>query len=276
MSTTSPAAVFPWWRAFAVRAAWAWLWAGEFNPVFVKEMRQAVRGRLVLSGFSFVLLVMFGLSASMLLTSNPDEPGLGKRLLTGQLVALTTLTGVCVPAWSRSRMLTERDGEDGIDLLYYTPMSAEEIMQGKLLSNATLAAVFFSAGAPFLAVTPLLRGVDVPTVILVTGLNYLTVVSIAQAGLVLASLPLARVWKGVLTALVAVFAGPFVLIWVVGCMAYIHTADAVGGLPLLAVAGMAAVFGPLGINVLNVMAASYLAPMNGIYFRRDRPPQPKA
>lgn len=275
MSTASPSVSFPWRRAFDVRAAWASLWVGEFNPVFVKEMRQAVRGRLVLSAFSLVLLVMFGLSALLLLTSSLDDPGLGRQLLTVQLVALTALTGVCVPAWSHSRMQAERDGEDGVDLLYYTPMSTEEIIQGKFLSNATLTAVFFSAGAPFLAVTPLLRGVDAPTVMLVTGLNYLTVVSIGQAVLVLASLPLARIWKSLLTALAVMCSAPFVLMWVAGCMAYIYKPTAMSGLPLAAVAGMAAVFGLMGIHVLNVMAASNLAPKNGIYFRRVRPPLPK-
>ena len=74
---------------------------------------------------------------------------------------------------------------------YATPLSAEEIVQGKCLSNVTLAAVFFSAGAPFLAITPLLRGVDVPTVILITSLNFLTVVLLCQAGLVVAVADLA-------------------------------------------------------------------------------------
>lgn len=268
-STTS----FPWRRVFAVRAAWAWLWAGEFNPVYVKEMRQAVRGQLVLSSFSFTLLVMFGISAWLLLTSNPNEPDLGRQLFSSQLGCLTVLTGICVPAWSRGRMHAERDGEEGIDLLYYTPMSAEEIIRGKFLSNVTLAAVFFSAGAPFLAVTPMLRGVDVPTVVLVTGLNYLTVVLVTQAGLVLASLPLARVWKNVLALLVTLFCAPFVLGWVMICMAYVYTSNALGGLPLWALVAVAVVFGLLGITVLNVMAASYIAPKNGIYFRRTGPPK---
>lgn len=245
---------------------------GELNPVFVKEMRQAVRGRLVLSMFLLALMVMFGLSAWMLLTMDFDRNGFGAQLFATLLGTLTLLTGVCVPAWSGGRMLSERHGEEGIDLLYYTPMSAEEIIQGKFLSNVTLAAVFFSAGAPFLAVTPLLRGVDVPTVIMVTGLHFLTVVFLCQAGLVLASLPVSRVWKGVIGACVALFGAPFLFLWVGICMSYVFSERGVG-MPLLFFFPTAFVFGLLGLNVLIVMAASYIAPRNGIYFRRDKPPR---
>ncbi len=253
-----------------MRGAWAWLWAGEFNPVFVKEMRQAVRGRLVLSGFLLVLLVMFGSSASLLLTSSVDDPNLGRQMFAILLGVLTVLTGVCVPAWSGSRMMGERHAEDGVDLLYYTPMSAEEIIQGKFLSNVMLAAVFFSAGAPFLAITPMLRGLDVPTVIMVTGLNFLTVVLVSQAGLVLASLPMGRVWKGVMGLIVGMFSAPFLVAWLALCMSYGFQSGGPDGLPLGFLFAMAVVFGLLGLNVLIVMAASYIAPRNGIYFRRDR------
>ncbi len=270
MSPASAKPPFPLPEIFGLRRAWAWLWAGEFNPVFVKEMRQAVRGQLVLSGFMLVLFVMFGFSAFMLLTANVAEPGIGSQMFAALLGVLTVLTGVCVPAWSGSRMMRERHSEDGVDLLYYTPMSAEEIIQGKFLSNVTLTAVFFSAGAPFLAITPLLRGVDVPTVILVTGLNYLTVVIVSQAGLVLASLPMGRVWKGVLGLVVGMFSAPFLLAWLGLCMTYGFSGHGGGGMPLLAFFALTVVFGLLGINVLIVMAASYIAPRNGIYFRRDR------
>jgi hypothetical protein len=244
-----------------------WLARGELNPVFVKEMRQAVRGRLVLSMFLLALMVMFGLSAWMLLTMDFDRSGFGAQLFATLLGALTLLTAVCVPAWSGGRMLNERHGAEGVDLLYYTPMTAEEIIQGKFLSNVTLAAVFFSAGAPFLAVTPLLRGVDVPTVIMVTLLHFLTVVLVCQAGLVLASLPVSRVWKGVIGACAALCGAPFLFIWIGICMSYVFSTGGMG-MPLLFFFPTAIVFGLLGLNVLIVMAASYIAPMKRLRARR--------
>lgn len=240
---------------------------GELNPILVKEMRQAVRGRLVLTMFLSVVTVMFGVSATMLLTTDVAQPGLGSQMFAVLLGTLTVLTAVCVPVWSGGRMLQERHGEDGIDLLYYTPMLAEEIVQGKFLSNLTLAAVFFSAGAPFLAVTPLLRGVDAPTVIMVTGMNFLTVIFLCQAGLVLASLPVSRVMKGVIGLLVAMLGAPFLLGWVVACMSYIFNPDGLG-MPLVLFFPIALVFGLVGINILIVMAASYIAPTQRLKLRR--------
>ena len=250
----------------------AYLASGEFNPVFVKEMRQAVRGRMVLSMFLLALMVMFGVSAWMLLTMDANAPGFGSQMFAALLGTLTLLTAVCVPAWSGGRLLQERHGEEGIDLLYYTPMSTEEIVHGKLLSNVTLAAVFFAAGAPFLAITPMLRGVDAPTVIMVTGLHFLTVVFLAQGGVVLASLPVSRVWKGVIGLGVGLFAVPLVTFWLVLCTGYVFDKDALG-MPLVYFFPSVLILGFLGLNILIVSAASYLAPTNGIYFRRDRPPR---
>lgn len=240
---------------------------GEWNPIFVKEMRQAVRGQWVLTMFLALLAVMFVVSAAMLLTSDLARTHLGREMFLALLGVLTLLTGLCVPAWSGGRMLQERDSPDGVDMLYYTPMSAEEIIQGKFLSNVTLTAVFFSAGAPFLAVTPLLRGVDVPTVIMVTCLGFLTVVLLSQGALVVASLPIQRAWKIAVGMVVAVAGSPFLLAWVGVCVSYLFSERGLF-LPLPFFLMLALVFGYLGIHVLIVMAASYIAPRNGIFFRR--------
>ena len=240
---------------------------GEWNPVFVKEMRQAVRGQWVLTMFVVLLTVMFGVSAGLLLNTTSAQPYLGRDLFMTLLGTLTVLTGVCVPAWSTGRMLQERGSPEDVDLLYYTPMSAEEIIQGKFLSNVTLTVVFFSAGAPFLAITPLLRGVDVPTVIMITGLGILTVVFVSQATLVVASLPAHRVWKMAVGVMVALAASPCLIIWVAVCVSYVFSERGVG-LPLPLFFAVALVFGFLAINILIVMAASYIAPRNGIFFRR--------
>jgi hypothetical protein len=242
----------PWREQFRQAAA------GELNPVFVKEMRQAVRGRLV--------------ATWMLMTGDADRSGFGAQFFATMVGTLTVLTAICVPAWSGGRMIQERHTEEGIDMLYYTPMSSEEIIQGKFLSNVTLAAVFFSAGAPFFAVAPLMRGVDVPTVALVTGLMFFTVVMISQAGLVLASLPVNRVWKNVIGLMVGLFSAPFVLGWGGYCISFIFS-ESRSGLNLVLFFASVIVFGLLGLNVLIVMAASNIAPRNGIYFRRDRPPR---
>jgi hypothetical protein len=226
------------------------------NPVFVKEMRQAVRGRLVLCMFLLTLSVMFGLSAWLLLTRDPEQSGFGAQFFAALLNTLTLLTGLCVPAWSGGRMLHERHGEGGVDLLYYTPMSAGEIIQGKLLSNVALTAVFFAAGAPFLAVAPLLRGVDVLTVILLTGLHFLTVVLLAQAGLVLASLPIGRVWKGLIGAGLGagLGGGPYLLLWL-DISSGRMVSEFIWAL-VEVVMGML-----VALNFLVVMAASYIAPV---------------
>ena len=80
------------------------------------------------------------------------------------------------------------------------------------------------------------------------------------------------VLKGIIGLCVALVAAPFVIMWLWFCTAYGFGEDALG-LPLIFFFPVALVFGLLGLNVLVVMAASYLAPSNGIYFRRDKLPR---
>ncbi len=73
----------------------------------------------------------------------------------------------------------ERDDENS-DLLYITNLSPGKIVFGKLASGMVTTALFFLAAMPFLSLTYFLRGIDIPTILIVIAGVYLITVAMIQ------------------------------------------------------------------------------------------------
>jgi hypothetical protein len=172
------------------------------NPIVVKELRQAVKSRLVVFSLLFFLLlqvVVLGLILWLqeIQTSDPDE------LQAGQGIFLTLqgiLLGVClllVPSYTGVRLAAERS-DTNVDLLFISALKPWSIVWGKFLSAAVLVLLIFSACAPFMTFTYLLRGIDIPTILLIIGMDFLAVMAATMLAVFLAAVPSNRGLKGVL------------------------------------------------------------------------------
>ena len=142
----------------------------RLNPVFVKEVRQALRGRLFRIGFVIVLVIAILVSASMLIDAgvgqfrpNGGEPVVsaheGRDFFIGVFVCLNLAVLGLVPFAAFLSMAAEWD-ENTADLLVISNLRPRQILLGKLLSAVTQSALFFSVFTPFLSLAFLLRGVD--------------------------------------------------------------------------------------------------------------------
>jgi hypothetical protein len=113
------------------------------------------------------------------------------------------LLGTCMlflPIYTGARLAAERS-EVNVDLLFITTLRPRAIVTGKMAAALVLALMIFSACAPFLAFTYFLRGIDLPTIFFVLGLDFLAVIVAVQVGVFIAVVPTNRVLK----ALLAVF-----------------------------------------------------------------------
>ena len=150
--------------------AWRERLDDAINPIVVKELRQAVHGNFLVAlliGFPLILLLAMG---AFLLS------GIGARASydqsQGQLVFLTLqglLLFVCmfvVPFYTAVRLASERSG-DNLDLLFVTTLKPRAIIAGKLLAGMVLVLLLYSACLPFLAFTYFLRGIDLPSILVV-------------------------------------------------------------------------------------------------------------
>jgi hypothetical protein len=170
------------------------------NPIVVKELRQAVKSRAVIA----ILLIFLGLQLFLvgLYLFIRMQQGLGEiaELTAGreifmvlQAMLIITLM-LLVPAYACIRLAGERS-DHNVDLLFISTLRPHSIIAGKFFAALMLALLVFSATAPFMTFAYLMRGIDIPTIMLVVGIDVLCMLFGTMAALFLASLPGTRVIK---------------------------------------------------------------------------------
>ncbi len=139
--------------------------ADRVNPIAVKELRQAVQSRLVISILLLFLAVNVAIVSGFLMLHENVAKATRRRgrvfmILFGVLV---TTCMFFVPLYAGIRMTLERN-DANIDLLFITTISPAAIIRGKFWSAVALTVLIFSTVMPFLTFTYLLRGIDLPSV----------------------------------------------------------------------------------------------------------------
>jgi hypothetical protein len=173
----------------------------RINPIVVKELRQAVRSRAVVA----ILLVFLGLQLffvgfNLMVSGAQDVEGKGIDWGAGRTVfvylqALLLITlMLLVPAYACIRLASER-GDHNVDLLFISTLKPHSIIAGKFFAALMLALLVFSACAPFMTFSYLLRGIDIPTIGTVLGIDLLCMAFGTMTALFLAALPGGRVVK---------------------------------------------------------------------------------
>ena len=139
----------------------------HLNPILVKEARQAMKSRQFVITFS--LLLIFGWLWTVLFISF-GVPAIyyapvGAGVLMGYYLVLSVPLLIVVPYAAFRSLAGER--EDGTyELLSITALSSRQIVLGKLGSAVLQMMVYYSALAPCIAFTYLLRGIDIITIAL--------------------------------------------------------------------------------------------------------------
>ena len=134
----------------------------RFNPIVVKEVRQALKSRQFVVTFLLLLLAawagsIFGVSY---LGESIDYGSSAVTFYAGFLFALCAASLVIVP-FSTFRSIVEERTETTLELLQITALSPVQIVRGKTLSAMVQVLVYYCAIAPFIAFTALLPGFDV-------------------------------------------------------------------------------------------------------------------
>ncbi len=143
----------------------------RLNPITVKELRQAVQGRFLTS--TLVLFLLFQLIALSYAIangklenfSNASSLRAGHELFIILFGILTFITWLLIPLYTGVRVSSERSQEK-TDLFFITTLTPNSIILGKLFAALILTLFLFSASAPFLTFTYLLRGIDLLSIFL--------------------------------------------------------------------------------------------------------------
>jgi hypothetical protein len=202
---------------YGERAAAAWApiervltWLGDYlNPILVKETRQALKSSQFTFTFVLVLVACWIVTTGGVAWIGPGiyYSAAGGILFIWYFGILAMALGIVVPYAAFRSLAAERE-DNTYDLLTITTLKPRQIISGKLGSSVVQMCVYYSAIAPCLAFTYLLRGVDVPTIALLLAYAFLGSLGLSMVGLLLATLTKQRVGQIFLS--VAFIAG---LIW---------------------------------------------------------------
>jgi len=189
---------------------------GRLNPIVVKELRQAVRGRFVVAVLILSLLGQTVVVAGFLLTSGINADRLattpsGAATFTVLFTVLFASTLFFIPIYSGLRMSAERS-DSSADLLFITTVRPRTIVVGKMLSIAMLTALIFFSSLPFMVFSYVLRGIDVATILILLAIAFVLVCSQSIGAMFVGCIPASKPFKFVLAGgfvtLTAVIFGP--------------------------------------------------------------------
>lgn len=182
------------WRARLLTPGADWL-----NPIVVKELRQAVQSRFVLTALMVLLSIQLAALAIYLLASGDLLLSLdaGRQVFLVLFAIWLGVSLLFVPLYSAVRLAAER-ADTNVDLLFITTINPRRIIMGKLLAAVVLIVLVFSACLPFLTLTYFLRGIDLPAIFVALGLGFTVVVFCTQAAIFVACLPVNRGLKALI------------------------------------------------------------------------------
>ena len=192
------------------------------SPLVVKEVRQVVRGR------EFVLSMAVSLLASLAVAFYGAAEALGGRTSTGSwtfaaLMICLALLGLGVVPLAAFNALRRERTEQTLDLITLTALTARRIVVGKLLAQVVKLAVLFAAMAPFVAMSFLLGGIDLLTILEALVLLFMSSVWAAASCLFLSTAFKSRVLSvvvfgvvGAAALLMVLAARTLILFWTSG------------------------------------------------------------
>jgi hypothetical protein len=202
----------------------------RLNPILVKEARQAMKSRQFVVTFSLLLICGWLWTALFVLTGLPAiyYAPVGPGILAGYYAVLSVPLLIVVP-YAAFRSLAG-EWEDGtFELLSITTLSARQIITGKLASAVLQMLVYYSALAPCIAFTYLLRGIDIVTVALLLGYSFVASLLLSSFGLMMATVTRVRHWQVLLSVVLVMALLVFTFVW---DMLFLRLLSEGGTLPL--------------------------------------------
>jgi len=183
----------------------------RLNPILVKEVRQALRGRYFRALFWLTLGVATLVGLSIVANDRSSSGGrvLGREFFMVMFACLSAAVHAFTPFSAFLSTSAEWD-ENTHDLLVLSNLRPRQIVYGKLCSALVQALLYYSTFGPFLVFAFLTSGVDLAALGAILFVSMACCASLTLLGIALASLSAAKAPRVVLMAL---FGIGLVLFW---------------------------------------------------------------
>ncbi len=177
----------------------------RLNPILIKEIRQSMQSKVITAIICLFLLVELVVLSVFLFSISFDSGDLsmGREVFSAILGILLGVSFLFIPLYLGNRFNKERAGHE-MELLYTTTIKPSSIIIGKMQSGMLLIILLFSMSLPFLTISYLLRGIDILTIIYISGMSFIAVIPVLQIAIFFGSLVLSKFFQG-LARLFALF-----------------------------------------------------------------------
>ena len=175
------------------------------SPLVVKEVRQVVRAREF--NLSFAACLAAGLAIAFFGAADAltGRGTAGNWTFVALIVCLGFLGLAVVPLGAFSALRHEQ-ADQTLELITLTALSPRRVVLGKLMAHAVKLATLFAAIAPFIAMSFLLGGIDVVTILISLVVLFMWSVWMCAACVFLSTLFKSRAMSGVVFAGIGVLA----------------------------------------------------------------------
>ena len=172
------------------RRGWFARMSDRLNPILVREVHQALNGKAFVATAALALLAI--LTIALVVASEDDvSPREGAEAFLNTVYVLIPILMFIVPFQAFFSMRSEVGGGT-VEHLLMSRLSPASIVRGKLLATTVQFAIYLAIFSPLLAMTFLLRGVDVPTIAVMLTLCF--IMALACSALAIACGALCR-WR---------------------------------------------------------------------------------
>lgn len=192
-------------------------WSDRANPIVVKEVRQALRGRFFQWTFWATICIAGFVIVIEFLRAGADGTVHGRELFGALFACLVVSVHGLVPLSAYFSMSSEWE-EGTFDLLVLSNLRPWRIVTGKLFAAGVQAMLYYTAFLPFLAFAFAAGGVDALSAAFVFGASLLFSLLSSVVALAASTLARQRLWRMIL--LVGVFVLLSVGCWISGFAAY--------------------------------------------------------
>ena len=158
------------------------------NPILVRETRQALKSRQFTITFLLVLVANLVVSLGGVALAGPglSYRPFGVGFFLAYYTVLAFAVFVVVPFGAYRSLATEYE-ERTFELISISALRPGQIITGKLLSAIVQTFIYYSASVPYMSFTILLKGIDVPSIVLVLSFSVLVSIGLSMIGLLFAS-----------------------------------------------------------------------------------------
>lgn len=192
---------------------WQQIWSAisqYANPIVVKEARQSLNSKQFLISFTLTLIAVALWTITAVVTQLPGlyyMPG-GMTMLIGFMVILTFPLILVIPFSAFRSMMIESE-ERTFELVSISSLSAQQIVNGKMLSAMLQTIIYLSTLTPCFVITYLLRGVQLSSILYY--LVFTLLISISATGLAILIAAIGRAKLLQVIASIGVLAGLLIL-----------------------------------------------------------------